>query len=202
MAISVTLTSKAWAALSQKDTEAVLAYTNKCLELYAEQAIKMQSELTEYPQGKQDEIFAYWALNDVATSLFIQGEAYRRADMKEEAKAVYKKLMKEYTFGQAWDTNGWFWKPSEAAKEKLAMIDSGSVIDFGDYSSAFITGQAWRALPEGDVEIVILYTDKVLDFEKAETITSLNNIIKAYLTKHSIISNWLMVSKQIGMKVQ
>ncbi|OGX22105.1 MAG: hypothetical protein A2Y03_08950, partial [Omnitrophica WOR_2 bacterium GWF2_38_59] len=108
---SVTLTTKAWEALNQKDTEAVLAYTNKCLELYAEQAIKMQSELTDYPQGKQDEIFSYWALNDVATSLFIQGEAYRRADMKEEAKAVYKKLMTEFTYGQAWDTNGWFWKP-------------------------------------------------------------------------------------------
>ncbi|HBG62100.1 MAG: hypothetical protein A2306_06105 [Omnitrophica WOR_2 bacterium RIFOXYB2_FULL_38_16] len=168
---SVTLTTKAWEALNQKDTEAVLAYTNKCLELYAEQAIKMQSELTDYPQGKQDEIFSYWALNDVATSLFIQGEAYRRADMKEEAKAVYKKLMTEFTYGQAWDTNGWFWKPAEAAKEKLAMIDSGSVIDFGDYSSAFITGQAWRALPDGDVATISLYTDKVVELygEKART---------------------------------
>ena len=30
-----------------------------------------------------------------------------------------------------------FGKPVEAAKEKLAMLESGSNIDFGDYTSAF-----------------------------------------------------------------
>ena len=80
---SETLVGKAWDALNKGDTEAVLAYTNKCLELYAEQGKKMQASLKEYPQGSNEQIFAYWALNDVATSLFIQGESYRKADMKD-----------------------------------------------------------------------------------------------------------------------
>jgi len=56
---SETLTTKAWQALKEKDTEAVLAYTNKCIELYAEQAKKMQDSLEEYPKGEKDKIFSY-----------------------------------------------------------------------------------------------------------------------------------------------
>jgi tetratricopeptide (TPR) repeat protein len=162
---SETLVSKAWSALKAEDLEGVLAYTNKCLELYAEEAQKMQATLDDYPEGENEEIFAYWALNDVATALFIQGEAYRRADMEEEALAVFKKLVEEYTYGQAWDTNGWFWKPAEAAKEKMAMIDSGSTLDFGDYSSSFLTTQAWKTLEDvQDADsAVFAYTNKVLN---------------------------------------
>src|SRR3989338_7573082 len=78
---SVTLATKAWEALEQGDIEAVLAYTNKCIELYGEQARKMQDELDDYPTGDNQKIFSYWALNDVATCLFIQAEAYRKAKM-------------------------------------------------------------------------------------------------------------------------
>jgi tetratricopeptide (TPR) repeat protein len=160
---SETLTTKAWQALEKKDTEGVLAYTNKCLELYAEQAKKMQASLSDYPKGDNEKIFSYWALNDVATCLFIQGEAYRRADMKNEAIAVFKKVMDEYSYGQSWDKNGWFWKPASAAKEKLAMLDSGSTLDFGDYTSAFILGQAWKVLGEGNYDVAITYCDKIFE---------------------------------------
>ena len=82
---SETLVTKAWKSLEEGDIEAVLAYTNKCIELYADQAKKMQESLTAYPAGGNQEIFGYWALNDVATALFIQGEAYRKANMPDEA---------------------------------------------------------------------------------------------------------------------
>ena len=143
---SETLTTKAWEALNQGDLEAVLAYTNKCLELYSDQAKKMQASLSDYAAGENSKIFSYWALNDIATSLFIQGEAYRKAKMTDEATAAYNKVIKEYSYGQAWDPKGWFWKPAEASKEKLAMLESGSDLDFGDYSSSFLATQAWKAL--------------------------------------------------------
>ena len=76
---SETLASKAWNSLNENDLESVLAYTNKCIELYGEQAVKMQDSLTDFAQGPDDHIFSYWALNDVATSLFIQGEASSRS---------------------------------------------------------------------------------------------------------------------------
>ena len=132
---SATLVSKAWAGLSSGDIEAVLAYTNKCIELYGEQARAMQKDLKDYVTGEPKDVHAKWALNDVATSLYIQGEAYRKASMKDEAKEAYQSIVDNYSFGQTWDLKGWFWKPAEAAKEKLArsitskqLIAAGTVI--------------------------------------------------------------------------
>ena len=73
---SETMVGKAWKALEANDTEGVLAYTNKVLELYAEQAQKMQASLKDYPKESKEKVFSYWALNDVATSLFIQGDKH------------------------------------------------------------------------------------------------------------------------------
>lgn len=160
---SSTLTTKAWGALKDTDIEGVLAYTNKCIELYGAEAEKMQAGLSDYPKGTNEEIFAYWALNDVATCLFIQGEVYRRANMEEEAQEVYEKILNDYSYGQAWDVNGWFWKPAGAAKEKLAMLKTGLVLDFGDYTSSFIVGQAWKSLEDENIEKTLMYTDKVLE---------------------------------------
>jgi hypothetical protein len=166
---SSTLVAKAWDALKQNDTEGVLAYTNKCLELYADKAKEMQAGLKGYVTGNNDEIFKNWALNDVATAVFIQGEAYRRADMKDEAKGAFQKVINEYSWGQTWDPNGWFWKPAEAAKEKLAQVEGGAnALDFGDYTSAFLVGQAWRALEKNDKDAVMAYTGKVLELYEAK----------------------------------
>ena len=160
---STTLVSKAWAALAQNDIESVLAYTNKCISLYAAQATKMQSGLKDYVTGSNDEIFKYWALNDVATSYYIQGEAYRNANMKDEAKEAYNKLVKDYSFGQAWDSKGWFWKPTEGAKEKLSMLAAGVNWDFGDYSSSTLVQKSWAALSANDLKGVEAYVNKTLD---------------------------------------
>jgi len=167
---SVTLATKGWEALEAEDLEAVLAYTNKCIELYEDPAKKMQESLFDYPAGTDEEIFSYWALNDVATCLFIQGEAYRQKGMLDEANAAYQKIIDEYSYGQCWDTGGWFWKPAEAAKEKIAMIESGSDLDFGNYSSATLTTKAWEALNSEDYEDVMAYTDKCIELhaEKAK----------------------------------
>ncbi len=160
---SLTLTTRAWEALEKGDIEAVLAYTNKCIELYGEQAKAMQSKLTGYASGSSQEIFSYWALNDVATSLFIQGEAYRKAKMYDEAKEVFNRLINDYAYGQCWDAKGWFWKPAEVAKEKLVGVASGTSIDFGDMSSGALTTKAWKALLDGSLEGVLAYTNKCIE---------------------------------------
>ena len=190
---SETLTTKAWGALNEGDLEAVLAYTNKCIELYAGQAKKMQNSLEDYPEGVNDEIFAYWALNDIATSLFIQGEAYRKADQKDEALAAYNKIISDYTYGQSWDAKGWFWKPAESSKEKIAMIESGSNLDFGDYSSTYLTTKAWKALGDKDSDGVIAYVDKVLELyeEKAKTMQE-SMTEYAWESKDEIFEKWAL----------
>jgi len=159
---SSTLATKAWTALAQNDIESVLAYTNKCISLYAAKAAQMQAGLKDYVTGTNDNIFKYWALNDVATSYYIQGEAYRVANMKDEAKEAYNKLIKDYSFGQTWDIKGWFWKPAEAAKEKLAEMAAGVNYDFGDNSSSQLVQKAWAALAANDLKAVEAYTNKTV----------------------------------------
>ncbi|MDE2215103.1 MAG: tetratricopeptide repeat protein [Candidatus Omnitrophica bacterium] len=165
---SSTLTTKAWNALGRNDIEAVLAYTNKCISLYSAQAAKMQAGLKDYPTGSNDNIFKYWALNDVATSYYIQAEAYRKANMKDEAKAAYDKVIKDYSFGQTWDTKGWFWKPAKAAQEKLDMMKAGVNWDFGDYSSSTLVQKAWAALAANDLKGVEAYVNKTVELYGAK----------------------------------
>ncbi len=190
---SVTLATKAWEALAKKDLEAVLAFSNKCIELYADQAKKMQESLSEYPSGSNEEIFAYWALNDVATSLFIQGEAYRNANMQEEAKTVYQRIIEEFSFGQCWDNGGWFWKPAEAAKEKVAMIESGSNLDFGDYKSTTLTVKAWEALASEDLDAVLAYANKCLELYENKAKEMQNSLTEyPWESKEKIFSYWAL----------
>jgi tetratricopeptide (TPR) repeat protein len=182
---SVTLTTKAWKALGEKDLDAVLAYTNKCVELYGVKAKEMQAGLKDYvPTEKKDMVFAYWALNDVSTALFIQGEALREAGKKEEAKAVYQKIVNEFSFGQCWDTNGWFWKPAEAAKAKINMIETGSTIDFGDSKSNTLVSKAWDALAKSDLDAVNAYVKKCVELYEAEA-----KKMQASLTEYAWESN-------------
>jgi len=190
---SETLAAKAWTALAEDDIEAVLAYTNKCIELYGEQAAKMQSSLDAYPEGSDDQVFAYWALNDVATSLYIQGEAYRKANMNDEAKEIYESLIEDYTYGQAWDPKGWFWKPASAAKEKLAMIESGSNIDYGDYTSSYLTTQAWKALEADDTASVLAYTSKVFELYEDKAVQMQESLTEyVWESKEKIFSYWAL----------
>ncbi|MCR4337467.1 MAG: tetratricopeptide repeat protein [Candidatus Omnitrophica bacterium] len=190
---STTLVGKAWEALGQKDLEAVLAYTNKCIELYASEAKKMQASLTDYPEGDKDKIFAYWALNDVSTALFIQAEAYRNANMMAEARAAYQKLIDEFSFGKCWDPNGWFWKPAEAAKAKIEMIDTGSTVDYGDYKSSTLTAKAWQALNDKDIDAVVSYVNKCLELygEQAKEMQASLTALPVE-SKEKIFSYWAL----------
>lgn len=120
---SAFLTSRAWGQLNQGKPQEAIEYTNKCIEMYAAQAREMQSRLSEYPQGEKDEIHKkYWALNDVATCYFIKGKALAAQGKTAEAKEAFDTLIKEYTFGQCWDNQGWFWKVAEGAEKEMALL--------------------------------------------------------------------------------
>ncbi len=200
---SETLATRAWSALKEGDMEGVLAYTNKCIELYADQAKKMQSSLTAYPTGSNDQIFSYWALNDIATSLFIQGEAYRKANKKEEALAAYKRAASEFSYGQAWDPQGWFWKPAEAAQEKISMLESGSDLDFGDYSSSFLTTQAWKALGADKSDEVTAYVGKTVDLYGTKARDMQNSLTEyPWESKDKIFEYWALNDVGTALYIQ
>jgi tetratricopeptide (TPR) repeat protein len=159
---SSTLTTKAWQALADKNTEAVLVYTNKCIDMYGPAAAKMQAGLTEYPSGEAQNVFSYWAVNDIATSLYIQGEAYRKAKEIDKAKAAYQRVINEFSYGQAYDPGSkTFWKPAEAAADALYMIDKGLDLDYGNMTSSTLVQRMWVSLASEDLEEVIAYNMKL-----------------------------------------
>ncbi len=117
---SSAITTKAWGALDGKNYPAVTAYTNKCIDMFKAQAVQMQGTLKEpAPKEKAND---YWALNDVGTCYFILGKALDDQGDKKGAIAAYKFLADNLSFAQCWDTKGWFWKPADAARKRLAEL--------------------------------------------------------------------------------
>jgi len=160
---SSTLTKKAWLALAADDPKDVEAFVNKAVELYGSKAKDMQASMKGYATGSNGQISRYWALNDVGTSLFILGQNYQKAGNKQEAIKAYKRVINEFSYAQTWDQCRFFWKPADAAKANLAIIESGTNLDFGDYSSLFLVLRAWASLKASDLKGVQAYVDKTLE---------------------------------------
>jgi hypothetical protein len=117
---SSTITTKAWGALQGNDYASAVGYTNKCIELYKTQAVAQQATLkAPAPKETANE---EWALNDVGTCYFIQGQALDKQGDKKGATAAYKFLVDNLSFAQCWDPKGWFWPPADAARKRLAEL--------------------------------------------------------------------------------
>jgi tetratricopeptide (TPR) repeat protein len=117
---SVTLTEKAWKALSAGDYKGVELYTKKVIYLYGEKAVEMQAQLKECAKGS----FApyYWALNDVATCYLILGQSYQKQGDTAKAKEMFNTVINQYSYAQCWDPRGWYWKVAKISQEKIAAL--------------------------------------------------------------------------------
>jgi hypothetical protein len=121
---SAVITAKAWHALDAKNYGEAEAYAAKCQELYKAKAVEMQKSLTAPADtADKEKVHSYYALNDVGTCCFIQGKALEAEGKKKEAAAAYKFLAESLPFAQCWDTKGWFWKPADAARERLKVLE-------------------------------------------------------------------------------
>lgn len=119
---SETITRKAWESLTTSNVANTVVYTQKCISLYEKDAKKQQESLSNY--APKEKAFDYWALNDVGTCYFIQGEAYAKNKEWQKALDSYQKVINDYFYSQCWDSRGWFWKPSVASRGKLNKIMS------------------------------------------------------------------------------
>lgn len=118
---SQALTTAAWKSLEAGDLEAALAAVRECRRRYAAEADRQQAGLDAVlpPERGHDA----WALNDVGTGWFVEGQIHERAERKAEAVAAYRRLVDDYGFAQCWDSRGWFWRPADAASERLEVLE-------------------------------------------------------------------------------
>jgi tetratricopeptide (TPR) repeat protein len=124
---SATLTGKAWEALGKQQYNAALPFIAKCKELYEAEALKQQAAQTDFLPA--DKGHSAWALNDVGTCYFIEGQLLEKQGKKADALKAYKKLASDFKFCQCWDTKGWFWHPAEAAAERVKQLDFDAALD-------------------------------------------------------------------------
>ncbi len=117
---------KAWEAHGKRDIESTFKYTNECINLYKDEADRIQASLKSLPKT-QDEIASAQVLNDVGVAYFIQGEAYMRQQKLDEAKKLFKTIVDKYPYAQAWDQRGWYWQVAEVAQQSVKKIETGSI---------------------------------------------------------------------------
>lgn len=119
---SQAITGKAWDAYNAKNYVNAKAYAQKCIDSFKDQAVAMQKALTA-PATEKEEVFKSWALNDVGACYFILGQSLEAEGKAKEAIVPFKFLVENLSFAQCWDAKGWFWKPADAAGERVKALE-------------------------------------------------------------------------------
>ena len=164
---SYELISKAWTALNEKEYMQAIALANQCVKDYAAIALEQQASLRELPVPEMAN--DYWALNDVATALYIKGKALEKRNDTTSARMVYAEALKKYPFAQCYDQKDYYWSVGVAARDRIRCIDMH--IDFGDYKSSTLTAKGWDALKQNRPMAAEAYANKCIELysEQADT---------------------------------
>lgn len=115
--------AKSWEALAKNEQDKVCAYAKQVVDAYGLEARQQQKSLNGFPAAEKTK--NYDILNNVATCLFIKGEALLKEDKVEESKEVFRLILSDYSFAQAWDPRGWYWKVAEKSQATLDKLEKG-----------------------------------------------------------------------------
>lgn len=127
---NVELTSQAWAAFEAANYKEAIAAADKCIKSFEASANKDQLRIEKsgktlatgaVTEAERKEIETNGLLNDVAACLLIKGRSLAALKQKDAARAALE-AAKKMTHARAWDPQGWFWSPSEAADEALEEL--------------------------------------------------------------------------------
>jgi hypothetical protein len=129
----------AWQALDGGQFQIAMTAADQCVRDFSAEARRQQEALRRSgeptpPTGKvasaadRQAILERWAVNDVAAAYFVKGKAAEQLATGSAAKQylpVARQAFEEavkLSYGRTWDTKGWFWSPSQAAQDRLALL--------------------------------------------------------------------------------
>jgi tetratricopeptide (TPR) repeat protein len=121
----------AWAAFNKAEHAKAIEAAERCIKEFDATAKESEKVVAKsgqaIPTGPVDEatkqrIFSNGALNDVATCLYIKGQAAEALGDKTKATDAYRRAA-ELIHGRCWDPQGWFWSPAKQARERLAVLN-------------------------------------------------------------------------------
>lgn len=124
-------TEEAWAALIAGEYQTASAKAAECIakcETVANQIeARLESEKVVLPKGTvsaadRNRIAKYQVLNDVATCLWIKGQAEEKLGHKAEARKAYTQATKYSQARSARPTGESFWSPADKASERLGKL--------------------------------------------------------------------------------
>ena len=108
--------SRGWELLEAGNHEATVGFVDRSLAAVAGAAKAEAHTMTGFaPKGKE---FDFPKVNAAGTLNYIRAKALERAGKRTEWLAALRQVWTDYPFCQAWDPQGWFWKPGQAAKKE------------------------------------------------------------------------------------
>jgi len=127
---SKVLTAAAWSAFNARNYNLALECSAKVINRWPVQASEQQQAAVTSPndcaapKGKPTEqqvssyFAANWALSDVATCLFIQGQTLEKVRRTPDACRAYRWVFEQYSCAHTWDPEGFFWRTADGARER------------------------------------------------------------------------------------
>ena len=121
------VTRKAWDALGKKNFDEVERLANDSVRRWGEQGRKRNNGLSKLPSAKEAK--QYSTLNELATIVWLKGEALLKKGDRDGALAAFYTVLADYNFGQTWDNKGWYWSPAASSRDRIAELAPGSQQD-------------------------------------------------------------------------
>jgi hypothetical protein len=118
---------EAWQRLVRGDYQPAIEQAQATIEEWAPWAIKLEDQKQRQVghtisydglSEQRQEIFKYWALNDVAAAYFIIGKASDHENDYAQAADAFQQIVRNYPLAQIWDPRGWFWAPVDSVQEE------------------------------------------------------------------------------------
>ncbi len=142
---------RAWNLLNDGDNDHAIQQAQATIQEWSPWALRLQEKKTlkvgrliEYSgtAEQRQEIFGYWALNDVAAAYFVLGKAFDNKGHYAQASGAFKQIATRYPLAQIWDPRGWFWSPVDSIREdfvsasprryrNILPVMAGSPMGFG-----------------------------------------------------------------------
>ncbi|HQP91241.1 MAG TPA: hypothetical protein PLU24_01035, partial [Candidatus Omnitrophota bacterium] len=112
-------------AKDKGDYKAVYDYVDQAMMRFKEKALAEQKSLKDFPSS--DRIADFEALNYLAQCQFIKAEALKNEGKKDQAIAAFKVIIADFSYAQAWDPRGWFYKLAKTAQEGIDRLEGRDV---------------------------------------------------------------------------
>ena len=119
------VTQRAWDAFAKKNYYEVERLANDSVRRWGEHAREMNNGLSTLPSSKEAK--QYNKLNELATIVWLKGEALFKKGDREGALAAYYTVLADYNYGQTWDKKGWYWSPAASSKDRIAELSNGTL---------------------------------------------------------------------------